>query len=506
MVNKQNGPRRFSGILLPAASLPSNYGIGSFGEAAYRWVDFLRDAGQRYWQVLPLNPTGCGDSPYQSFSAFAGNPYFVDLDLLCGDGLLTHEECSSVKWCESDGKIDYDTVFQNREPLLRKAFARFEPDDGLKTFREKNSGWIEDYALYMAVKADMKLRPWTEWDSGIRLREPKALEKYRAKLEKDMNYHIFVQYLFFSQWLKLKEYANSNGVYIIGDIPIYVAMDSADAWANSEFFLLDENGLPIDVAGCPPDAFSDDGQLWGNPLYRWDALKKDGYRWWLERLTACLTMYDVLRIDHFRGLEGYYAIPYGSKTAAVGEWRKGPGLDFIKAVNRKLGDAGIIAEDLGFLTPAVKRLLKNSGYPGMKVLQFAFDPGGESDYMPHKYDRHCVVYTGTHDNDTVRGWFKSADRKSAAVARAYLGLKSNRGGSYAFIRAALSSVADLAIIPIQDYLDLGGEARINTPSTNGGDNWRWRMSIDAASPALAAEIAKLTRLYGRYPRKGRRRR
>lgn len=487
---------RAAGILLPVSSLPSPYGIGTFGAAAYNFADFLAEAGQKYWQILPLGPTSYGDSPYQSFSAFAGNPYFVDLDKLCEEKLLTAEECAAKPWGKNSKQVDYATIFHLREPLLRLAFSRFKGHSALKKFRAENAGWIEDYALYMAVKAKMELKSWTEWDEDIRLRKPDALKKYERELKGDVDYHIFVQYMFFKQWSELKAYVNSRGVKIIGDIPIYVSLDSADVWANGEFFLLDENRLPIDVAGCPPDYFSADGQLWGNPLYRWDVLKADGYDWWMKRLDASLLLYDVLRIDHFRGLESYYAIPFGSKNARTGEWRKGPGMDFIGEVHKRFGTSNIIAEDLGFMTRAVQKLLRDSKFPGMKVLEFAFDAREQSDYMPHNYSENCVVYTGTHDNDTIRGWLETAKKADVKCSLDYLG-SSKADANWAFIRAAFSSVGRLAIVPMQDYLDLGSSARINIPSTVGGNNWRWRMSKTAASKALAKKIARLTRLYGR---------
>jgi 4-alpha-glucanotransferase len=488
---------RAAGVLLPVSSLPSKYGIGTFGKAAYKWVDFLSAAGQKYWQVLPLGPTSYGDSPYQSFSAFAGNPYFVDLDLLCKQGLLKKKKCKKIHWGDSPSQVDYGTIYQYREKVLRKAFSRFEDKKALEQFRKKNSDWIEDYALYMAVKAKMDLKAWNEWDEDIRMRRPAALKKWKAACAEDVEYHIFVQYLFFQQWNALKTYANEKGISIIGDAPIYVAMDSADVWANPQLFQLDEDNVPTEVAGCPPDAFSADGQLWGNPLYRWDVMEKDGFKWWIKRLKANLTMVDVLRIDHFRGLESYYAIPYGDTTARNGRWRKGPDMAFISAINKAFGTANIIAEDLGYLTPAVKKLLKNSGYPGMKVLEFAFDSREESDYMPHNYQNNCVVYTGTHDNDTVRGWFTSANPDDVAIALEYMGLPDDTDGNWGFIRAALSSVADLAVVPMQDYLDLGSEARINTPSTLGGNNWRWRMTKDQLTPELAEKMARMAKLYGR---------
>ncbi len=492
--------KRAAGVLLPVSSLPSKFGIGTFGKAAYKWVDFLAEAKQRYWQVLPMGPTSYGDSPYQSFSAFAGNPYFVDLELLCKEGLLEKKQCKEIAWGESKRYVDYGTVYENRETLLRKAFANFTDEKArraLNRFRKKNGEWIEDYALYMSVKARMDQKAWNEWDEDIRMRRPEALKRWKAVCAEDMEYHIFVQYLFFEQWGKLKKYANQKGVEIIGDAPIYVAMDSADVWANPGLFQLDENNNPTEVAGCPPDAFSEDGQLWGNPLYRWDVMAGDGFRWWLKRLRANLTLVDVLRIDHFRGLESYYAIPYGDTTARNGRWRKGPGKAFVDAINKEFDGASIIAEDLGYLTPAVHRLLKASGYPGMKVLEFAFDSQGENDYMPHNYGRNCVVYTGTHDNDTVRGWLAGADPATAALAMEYMGVSQEKELTGAFVRAALGSVADLAVIPMQDYLELGSEARINMPSTLGGNNWRWRLTKKMLKPELAARMARMAELYGR---------
>ena len=497
MANKATWMTRSAGILLPVSSLPSKYGIGTFGKAAYRWVDFLSKAKQTYWQVLPLGPTSYGDSPYQSFSAFAGNPYFVDLGLLCEQGLLEKEDCKQFKWGETKHYVDYDAVAAHREELLRKAFDHFTKESALQSFRRKHKAWVEDYALYMAVKAKMDGKPWNEWTEDIRMRRPEALKQWKARCKEDIEYHIFVQYLFYDQWAKLKKYANKKGVKIIGDAPIYVAMDSADVWARPELFQLDENNVPTEVAGCPPDAFSEDGQLWGNPLYRWEVMEKDGFSWWLRRLKANLTTVDVLRIDHFRGLESYYAIPYGDATARNGRWKKGPGKAFVNAVNQEFGGAAIIAEDLGYLTPAVHRLLKSSGYPGMKVLQFAFDPGSDSDYLPHNHVKNCVIYPGTHDNDTVRGWFTTADPSNVAMAKDYLGITHDKDSSWAFARAALSSIADLAVVPMQDYLKLGSEGRINTPSTLGGNNWRWRMTKRQMTEELAEKIARLTEITGR---------
>ncbi len=487
---------RASGILLPISSLPSPYGIGTLGRSAYEFVDFLKEAGQKYWQVLPVGPTSYGDSPYQSFSTFAGNPYFIDLDMLCQQGLLTKEECEEYSWGENPEAVDYEALWNARFLVLRKAFERGRENPEIAAFREENKQWIEDYALYMAVKAQMENRAWIEWDEDIRLRRPEAMERYRKELADDIDFYVFIQYHFYDQWAKLRKYANDNGVGFIGDIPIYVALDSADTWADTQEFLLDEDCRPIDVAGCPPDAFSADGQLWGNPLYRWDDMKENDYSWWVRRMRHNVRLFDVTRIDHFRGFAGYYAIPYGDTTARNGEWRKGPGIDFFRSVKKQLGKMNLIAEDLGYLTPDVIKMQKASGYPGMKVLQFAFDSREESDYLPHNYEKNCVVYTGTHDNDTTAGWFKSANRKDVQMAKKYLNVRLNKDGAWAFIRAAYGSVANLAVIPMQDFLNLGSEARINTPSTLGG-NWIWRMKEDAASEELAKKIRDLAELYCR---------
>lgn len=488
---------RAAGVLLPVSSLPSKYGIGNFGQAAREWVDFLVQAEQRYWQVLPLGPTSFGDSPYASYSAFAGNPLFIDLGELVEQGLLKKGRCKRAFWGEDAALVDYDAVRAGREKLLRRAFENFTDEKALGRFRRENAFWVEDYALYMALKSRFDGAPWTQWPQELRLRQPQALKRWAQLCQQDVAYHVFTQYWFFRQWGALKAYANGKGVQIIGDAPIYVALDSADVWAHPELFQLDGDNLPTEVSGCPPDAFTADGQLWGNPLYRWDVMQEDGYSWWIKRIKANLSMYDVLRIDHFRGLESYYAIPYGDTTARNGRWRKGPGMDFIRAINQNVENAAIIAEDLGFLTPAVKRLLKNSGYPGMKVLQFAFDPNEDSSYLPHYYPHNCVVYTGTHDNTTTRGWLDTQEPEVLQLAKDYLGFEAVEDGPWAFIRGALESVADLAIVPFQDYLDLGSEARINTPSTVGGRNWRWRMSPEDMDEELAGKMARLSLIYGR---------
>ena len=486
--------QRASGILLSITSLPSEYGIGTMGKAAYEFVDFLKKSGQSYWQMLPVGPTGYGNSPYQSYSSFAGNPYLIDLSILCEEGLLTQEECRSYSWGNTPARVNYYVIEANRLTLLRQAFARGKDDPALHQFRQENAGWIEDYALYMGIKNRMGLRPWSLWDEDIKRREPAAMDYWRQEVKEDIDFYCFIQYHFYKQWNALRNYAHENDIALIGDIPIYAAMDSADTWADGKVFMLNENCDPIDVAGCPPDAFSATGQLWGNPIYNWDYLKETDYDWWIRRLRHITNMFDVTRIDHFRGFAGYYAIPYGDQTAENGQWRTGPGMDFFNAVKRHLGQVNLIAEDLGYLTPDVIQLREDTGYPGMKVLQFAFDSREESDYLPHNYDHNCVVYTGTHDNDTTRSWFDTADPADVEHAKKYLDVCDKEKGAWAFIRCAMMSTANLCVIPMQDYLNLGGEARMNVPSTLGGINWQWRMVPGAASEELAARIRELTEL------------
>lgn len=492
---------RKSGILLPITSLPSKYGIGCFSKEAYEFVDFLAHAKQTYWQVLPMGPTGYGDSPYQSFSTFAGNPYFIDLEELKENGWLTHKECDAVDFGSNPEKVDYEKIYYGRFSLLRKAHtkSKIEDDKAFKKFVKDNAFWLDNYALYMAIKtAIYKGKSFTEWKDDDRLKKPAKMKAYKndPKMVKEINFWKFLQYMFFKQWFDLKNYANSKGIEIIGDIPIYVALDSADTWSDSKLFQLDENGKPYGVAGCPPDYFSATGQLWGNPLYDWDYHKKTGYEWWLKRLDMCFSMYDVVRIDHFRGFDEYYFIPYGDPTAEFGHWEKGPGYDLFDTVKKKLGKKPIIAEDLGLLTPSVIKLVKKCGYPGMKILEFAFDSDEDNDYLPHNYEKNCIVYTGTHDNDTATGWFKSLKKKDKVTAKKYLGFKSDKDACWQLIRAAHASVSDTAIIPMQDYLGLSTEARINVPSTLG-NNWDWRMKENAYTKELAEKIKELTKIYGR---------
>ena len=489
---------RKGGILLPVSSIPSRYGIGTFSKQAYEFVDFLEKAGQKYWQILPLGPTGYGDSPYQSFSTFAGNPYYIDLEELIGKGWLTREECDACDFGADDGYVDYEKVYLSRFKVFKKAYERsgIGTDGDFLEFREENAFWLGDYALYMAVKNSFDSVSWIEWDEDIRLRKEDAMAAYKEKYAAEVEFYEFQQYLFASQWFALKAYANEKGIEIIGDIPIYVAFDSADTWANPELFQLDENCIPVGVAGCPPDSFSATGQLWGNPLYRWEYHKETGYEWWMRRIAYCYKLYDVVRIDHFRGFDEYYFIPYGDATAEFGHWEKGPGYDIFKVMKEKLGKKAVIAEDLGFLTPSVLKLVKKTGYPGMKILQFAFDSREESDYLPHNYSCNSVVYTGTHDNDTTMGWFDTLNRKDKAFAKRYLNITSRKDVHWEFIRAALASVSDTAIIPMQDYLGLGAEARMNIPSTLG-NNWKWRMPDGQLTDELAEKIRAMTKLYGR---------
>ena len=490
--------KRSSGILMHITSLPSQYGIGTFGREAYEFVDFLVKAGQKYWQILPLGSTGFGDSPYQSFSAFAGNPYFIDLDFLTKEALLRKEDYNTLDFGDNPEKVDYEKIFNNRMAVLRIAFSKSKGkyEYKIEKFKEEHSHWLEDYALYMAVKEKFGLVSWQQWDEDIKLREEKVLKKYKEQLREEIDYWVFLQYLFFKQYNELKGYANSNGIKIIGDIPIYVAEDSADTWANSEIFLLDEAKRPTVVSGCPPDAFSETGQLWGNPIYNWEVLEKQGYKWWIERIRANSKLYDVTRIDHFRGFESYWEVPYGDENAVRGTWVKGPGLKLFDAIKEALGEINIIAEDLGFLTEKVIDFRIKSGYPGMKVLQFAFDSKEESDYLPHNYDKNCIVYTGTHDNDTVNGWLKNTNAQDVALAVEYLRLNEEEGENWGFICGALSSVGNLAVAQMQDYLGLDEEARMNIPSTLGG-NWQWRVKKEALSDELSEKIYKITKLYGR---------
>ncbi len=490
--------KRASGILLPVFSIPSEYGIGAFSKEAYQFVDFLKAAGQTYWQVLPLGATGYGNSPYQSFSTFAGNSYFIDLEQLVSEGYLTEEECCQYDFGKDRTAVDYEKIYLSRFKILRTAFekSRIEEKDDFREFVKKNNDWLEDYVLYMAVKDSMGGEKWSDWQEDLKCRKIEALEGYREKLKEDVLFYKFQQYLFTVQWKKLKRYANEKGIRIIGDIPIYVAYDSADTWANQELFQLDGGGQPVNVAGCPPDAFCATGQLWGNPLYRWEYHRETGYEWWIKRLAYCYELYDVVRIDHFRGFDEYYSIPYGDVTAANGRWEKGPGYDLFKAVKKQLGNREVIAEDLGYLTPSVMSLLKKTGYPGMKILQFAFDSREEGDYLPHNYTANSVVYTGTHDNDTFLGFYGQIKRGERAFLRKYLNMKKNHDMGWEFIRAALASVSDTAVIPMQDYLGLGSEARINTPSTLG-NNWEWRMTREQMEKGLADKIHQLCRLYGR---------
>ena len=488
--------QRSTGVLLHISSVPSPYGIGSFGKAARQWVDFLHEAGQSFWQILPLGPTGYGNSPYQCFSAFAGNPYFIDLDTLRKEGLLNRADYQHLSWGKSDAAVDFEAVYQLRESVLRQAFSRFRNDVALDNFIRKNT-WLKDYSLFMAIKATQGQSSWQEWEAPLRLRRPDAMAQAEINLKQDIRFHAFVQYQFRLQWRSLRNYAAAKGVRIIGDIPIYVSPDSADVWANPELFLLDENAVPVEISGCPPDYFSEDGQLWGNPLYDWNVMAETGYRWWLRRLRQSFKLYDVLRIDHFRGLESYYAVPYGHDTARDGRWKPGPGMDFIRVVQDKLPVANIIAEDLGYLTDAVRELLAASTYPGMKLLEFAFDAREPDSSVPYAYGANTVVYTGTHDNDTVAGWGKTAPQDSVRLAMEYMGIRRRNQLAYGMIRLAMQTAANLAVIPMQDWLRLGSEARMNTPSTLGGTNWCWRLRKSSLTGRLAKTMARMTSLYGR---------
>ena len=518
--NEEGIIMRESGILMPVSSLPGPYGIGCFGAEALKFVDFLAAAGQHIWQLLPLSPTGYGDSPYQSCSAFAGNPYFIDLDALKADGLLTAAQLKAEPWGTDPLSVDYGTLYTSRYKVLRAAYAAWRekyagrfgcayyyPDD-YYAFTLTNESWLNDYALYMALKTANGMKSWAEWPREYRLRDAGALAEFAAGQEEEIGFWKFLQYELAVQWKKVKDYANEKGIKILGDIPIYVSADSVDAWVGGELFELDAQGGFARVAGCPPDYFSADGQLWGNPLYNWPYHKQTGYAWWVRRVRHALGIYDLLRIDHFRGFDTYWAIPAGSPTARTGKWENGPGMDLFRALEAALGKLPIIAEDLGDLVPSVRKLLADSTFPGMKVLQFAFG-GGDNEYLPHNHVKNSVVYPGTHDNTTLTDWWENAATgKEKANAAAYLHLTPCKptakevaavkpdAARIALLRAALGSVADRAIIPMSDWLGLGAEAHLNTPGKLGG-NWTWRAAEGFDAEPLASRIQAECEVYCR---------
>ena len=492
---------RSAGILMPISSLPSPYGIGTFGKAAYDYADFLREAGQSYWQLLPLGPTSYGDSPYQSFSTYAGNPYFIDLDKLISDGLLERAEAEGCDWGGSARYVDYGKIYESRFDVLAKAKARgWERDRAaVAAFEQENRGWLPDYSLFMALKRHFGMKAWIEWpEEDIRLHRPEAVGRWRETLREDVELFIYIQYLFFKQWAELKGYINAQGIRIIGDLPIYVALDSSDVWSEPGMFLLDEKGYPSAVSGVPPDYFSPDGQLWGNPLYNYEAMKRDGYGWWIRRVGGAEKLYDVIRIDHFRGFESFWSVPYGDTTARNGQWVKGPGMDLVGVLTSWFHNIDFIAEDLGFATPGVAKLLADSGLPGMKVLEFAFVTDGSSNYLPHCHVPNCVCYTGTHDNAPLLEWRETEDREQVAYAVKYLNLTDAEGFNYGMIRGGMCGAARLFVAQMQDYLELGAGHRINSPGIPYG-NWTWRLLHGEAGMALAGRIREITQRYGRAP-------
>lgn len=489
---------RTCGILLHITSLPNKYGIGTMGKCAYDFVDFLKASKQSAWQVLPIGPTSYGDSPYQTFSAFAGNPYFIDFDLLKEEGLLKEEDYSFME-TSNETTVDYAYQYNNRFNVLRIAYNNFDKETKeFKKFKKENKDWLEDYAMFMTIKYLNNGASWWTWDKSLKLHKKTALNKIKQDNKDDIEFWSFLQFKFFEQWTALKKYANENGVKIIGDIPIYVAHDSSDVWAKPINWQMDENGEPINVAGCPPDAFATKGQLWGNPIYNYDLMEQDGFSWWIKRVEKSLELYDTIRIDHFRGFESYYSIKYGSEDAINGEWVKGPGYKLFEAIKAKLGDVSIIAEDLGFITEDVYELLRKTQFPGMKIIQFGFDSKSDSEYLPHNYPKNCVVYPGTHDNMTILSWFKSLSDDDKWFVRNYLDMRDDYFICDKVIRACLQSTADTAIIQMQDYIGLADEGRMNTPSTLG-NNWVWRLPKHYLNESQAGYLSFLATTYRRYP-------
>lgn len=487
---------RKSGILLHISALPNKYGIGTFGKEAYQFVDFLKDCGMSYWQVLPLGPTSYGDSPYQSFSAYAGNPYFIDYDLLKDEGLLKYSEYKDYKF--KGNRVDYEFIYNTKFQVLEKAYSRFNINNiDYEKFKNENSYWLDNYSLFMVIKNNFNGVSWINWDNDYKIKNKQTIEKFIINNINKIEFWKFVQYLFFKQWNDLKKYANKNNILIIGDMPIYVAFDSSDVWDNPKNWVLDVENFPKKVAGCPPDAFSPLGQLWGNPIYNYDYMRKNKYSWWLDRFKKALEMYDVIRIDHFRGFESYYSINYDSLDAINGTWEKGPGIELFNILKEELGDINVIAEDLGFLTDEVHELLKQTSFPGMKVLQFAFNPNEDSIYLPHNYPRNSVCYPSTHDNPTIKEWLDNLkdDEKKFCYKYAHITKKSEAVDR--IISVALASVADLVIVQLADYLNLGKEARFNTPSKLTKENWSFRIDKKFLNKKISVKIYNMNKIYKR---------
>lgn len=489
---------RSSGILMHISSLPGKYGIGDFGKGAYDFLDFLLEAKQKYWQILPLGVTSFGDSPYQSFSAFAGNPYFIDLNEMLDNNYIDEEDIRNKQLTSGTGKVEYDLLYKNKTNLLRLAYnnSKEELKEDLKEFYKANIDWLREFCLFMAIKAKQDNKSWHRWEAEYKEYNSKSVLEFEEDNQDEIYFWVFTQYFFYRQWNKLKDYANKRGIKIIGDLPIYVSEDSADVWSNPKFFKLDENLLPISVAGTPPDGFTDTGQLWGNPIYDWDAMEKDEYRWWVKRIAHSFNLFDTLRIDHFRGFESYWEVEYGAKDASKGKWIKGPGMKLFNKINEELGELDIIVEDLGFNTPEVTKLVEDSGFPNMKVLQFAFNPYEESEHAPHGYNKNCVVYTSTHDNQTIMGWFDTLPRDIFEYTVKYFKLNYDEGLNWGVIRGAWASTANLAMTSVQDILGLDDRARMNTPGTST-DNWTWRLEEGQLTEELARKVRNLNKLFWR---------
>lgn len=490
---------RGAGVLLPVSALPSNYGIGTLGEEAYKFVDLLEGAGQKYWQVLPVGPTSFGDSPYQSFSAFAGNPYFIDLDVLMEDKLLEIGEIKNSNWGEDEKDVSYGTIYKNRFEVLKLAFSRSKHTGTKKyiEFCKDNKYWLEDYAFYMALKGQFDNKEWSLWDDDIKFREEAAIIKYKEVLKEEIEFWKYCQFEFTKQWKKLKAYANKKKIRIIGDIPLYVAMDSSDVWVHGELFELDERKNPIHVAGVPPDMFSEDGQRWGNPLYDWKQMEEQDFNWWRERMRSNSALYDVIRIDHFIGIVRFYSIPSSCKTAIEGRWKKGPGKKLTNIISESIGDVQIIAEDLGVIVPQVRKLIKKTGYPGMKIIQFAFDGGADNEYLPHHYvSSNIVVYSGTHDNETIVGYLNGLKPEKIKYICEYMNLKNKKDLPDRILSVLYGTAADVVVYQIQDLLKLDNSARMNTPSTVG-INWRWRITREQMGQLDSEKLKRMVSLYGR---------